>query len=65
MYIPRWMRFFSRKRKITFENRPVGTITEVATDDEGVKVTGYITDAKVLELLRNNSIVDGSFDFKE
>ena len=65
MYIPRWMRFFSRKRKITFENRPVGTITEVATDDEGVKVTGYITDPEVLKMIRRDSIFDTNFNIKE
>jgi len=58
MYLSRWLRFLSRKRRITFENRPVGTITEVATDDEGVEVTGYITDETMLDLLRINSIHD-------
>lgn len=66
----KWLRL-RRKKKIKYNNRPVGYITDIKSDDGGLMITGYITDPEVEKLLRapmpTNSICwlneyDGSND---
>ena len=50
-----------RKKKLKFNNRPVGHITEIHQDADGISVSGIIHDPELLELLRRPHILDHTF----